>query len=133
MNYLFINTVLTNCPSFAVFDAKGKISAAGKHIPMVENLVAGLIEFLQKNKIDSAALSGVLVVAGPGSFSSSRAGVVLANAFSFLQKTPVVGVAADETARPEDLIAQNIKKLIAAKQGTRAEVFYKYPPHITAK
>lgn len=41
-------------------------------------------------------IEGVCVVAGPGSFSSVRAGVLDANLIARLQKVPLVGVTVDE-------------------------------------
>ena len=132
MNYLFINTVNPNHVSFAIFTSGGVVLYSLGFVEKQEDLNEKLNAFLKNKKIKPETIKGIMVISGPGSFSASRAGVVLANAFNFLYKIPVLSVK-DEPASMEDLIKINFGRLKRAKAGTAAEVYYEKPPNITMK
>ena len=57
-----------------------------------ENTLFLLDKFLKKNRIKLAKLKKIIVNRGPGSFTSVRIGVVLANTLSNSLKIPVIGI-----------------------------------------
>lgn len=132
MTYLFINTVNPNYASFAIFQNGGVVLYLCGFIDKQERLNYELEAFLKSKKIKSEEFRGVMVVTGPGSFSASRAGVVLANTFNFLYGIPILGIK-DSGASIEEMIKENISRLKRAKKTTAAEVYYENPPNITMK
>jgi hypothetical protein len=130
--YLFFNTVSPELPGLAIFDEKGGVFGQSGFVGKNELLAESLSVFFKKNKIVAGDFSAVLVICGPGSFSASRAGVVAANAMEFLFGVPVLG-AEDKGLDFSAIISHNLGKLKKIQRGSRAEVFYKYPPNITPK
>ncbi|MBU1179431.1 hypothetical protein KJ885_00635 [Patescibacteria group bacterium] len=128
--YLFINTVDKSCSSFVIFGGKGEIFFTHEFIDKQEKLIGQLKAFLKKSKIIPKNLKGVLVMSGPGSFTASRAGIVLANSFNFIYKIPVVD-AEDRGSGAEEFIKNNLKKLLKAKKSSTAKVYYSRKPNIT--
>lgn len=57
-----------------------------------EKYLASLDQFLSEQKMSSADISRILIVSGPGSFTASRVSVVVANAFAFVHKIPMVPI-----------------------------------------
>lgn len=128
--YFFVNTINHNCASFAIFTSKGVILYLKRFIDKQELLAAGLADFLKKLKLNFRNIGGVLVINGPGSFSASRAGAVLANSFNFLYNIPVLAIK-DTDAKLEDIIKSNLKRLKRVKNSAVAGVYYQAPPNIT--
>ncbi len=134
---LFINTVDSNYGSFAIFQSRGVVLYLCEFIDKQERLNKKLTAFLKSKKIKPQEFKAVMVVTGPGSFSASRAGVVLANAFNFLYGIPVLGIKDSGTspngASIEEMIRDNLGRLKRSKKTTVAEVYYENPPNITIK
>ncbi len=61
-----------------------------------EKILLAIDKLFKKNKIKSSDLSGVIVVTGPGGFSSLRAGVSTANALAYSLNIPIKGIKLDE-------------------------------------
>ncbi len=74
-------------------------------------------------------LSGICVVSGPGSFTSTRTGVVVANILSRQLKLPLVGVTLDEVV---DLGALT-QKLPGMAASSFVAPRYSSEPNITVK
>ena len=115
-----------------IFNNKGEIFFIEKFIDKQENLIKRLKVFFEKNKIVPKNLKGVLVISGPGSFTASRAGIVLANSFNFLYKIPVVD-AENKGDGAKEVIRNNLKKILEAKKSSVAKVYYNRKPNITVK
>jgi len=128
--YFFINTVNKNYPSFMVFGDKGEVFFREKFIDKQENLVKKLKIFFEKYKIPPKDIMAVLAINGPGSFVGSRAGVTLANSFSFLYEIPILGVE-DMGSSALELIKNNLKRLKKIKKNSVASVYYSREPNIT--
>jgi len=128
--YLFINTVNSNLPSFAIFDEKGNVETF-KFINKQENLNKNLSLFFKRNRLDIKDIKAVLALTGPGSFSASRAGVVFANSFNFLQSAPILGIKDEEGKTMVDILKKYTKKLKNLNKDAKAEVYYKHKPNIT--
>ncbi len=75
-----------------------------------------------------ARLKGVIVVSGPGSFTSSRLTVTIANAISFALSLPMIAV-----ENPDRLAVKELLKSIDfdTKQSEFAIPVYDRPAHIT--
>lgn len=93
MSWLFLDTHKPGEARFAVLE-EGKLP----QVNVIEGRTVGLLPKLAKtmgskglNKVD-----GICVVAGPGSFSSVRAGVLDANMMARLLNIPLVGITVDE-------------------------------------
>ena len=74
--------------------------------------------------------NAVLVVSGPGSFTSSRVSVVMANAIAFARQIPVLGI--ENSGRLS--LSKFVKVLDSAAWplvGEAAIPVYDRPPHIT--
>lgn len=132
MTYLFINTVNSNYASFAIIESGGVVLYLCEFVDKQEQLNEKLTVFLKSKKIKPQAIKGVLVITAPGSFSASRAGVVLANSFNFLFSIPVLGIK-DLKMSLEDMISSNLDRLKHAKKTMTAEVYYEKPPNTTMK
>lgn len=65
------------------------------------------IDALLKSKgVSRKRIGGIIVVLGPGPFSSLRGAVTIANSLAFALNIPVVGLRKDEFANLEELLAK---------------------------
>lgn len=129
-SYLFINTINPVEPGLVLFSEEGEILKKQKFTEKQEELPGVLMGFLKSAKIKKERIKGILVYTGPGSFSGSRAGVVIANAFNFIYEIPVVGIRAGE-GNYQKIIADNCSKFKKAGKKSRAKVYYAHEPNIT--
>ncbi len=95
-----------------------------------EKLLAGVDKFLKSKKGQLNDLKGIMVVIGPGGFTSLRVGVIIANTLAFALKIPVAGFKQTEFKNKKDLVKKGIKKLKNSK-GRMVLPFYGKEPHIT--
>ncbi|HNZ86442.1 MAG TPA: tRNA (adenosine(37)-N6)-threonylcarbamoyltransferase complex dimerization subunit type 1 TsaB [bacterium] len=94
-----------------------------------ENLLKFLDKFLRSKKVKLQNLKRIIVNTGPGSFTSVRIGVVLANTLSFALKIPVVGTSQKEIKTKDDIL-----KLLDLKPSREfVKPFYYKEPNITQK
>lgn len=127
--YLFINTVANRLPSFALFG--GKSNARTAFINRQEELNLKLNSFLKKHCVKSAGIKAVLAIAGPGSFSAARAGVILANGFNFTRKIPVLAIIDEPKQEFPELIKKYLPRLLKLNPKSKANVYYNHEPNIT--
>ena len=73
-------------------------------------------------------LNAVAVVTGPGSFTSSRVSVTIANAIAFAKGIPVIGIPNPERL---DIVALTVPANLPPADRFAVPV-YDRPPHITA-
>ena len=94
-----------------------------------EKLLPSVISLLASQKATSSDLRGIAVVSGPGSFSSLRVGVTLANTFAYALRIPIIGLESGM-----EISAKEIEKKITKKKKI-AFVLPKYgkEPNITKK
>lgn len=69
-----------------------------------ENLLNLLNKFLKSKKVKLEKLQKIIVNTGPGSFTSVRIGVVLANTLSYSLKISVVGISNKKLENIKDFI-----------------------------
>lgn len=127
MSWLFIDTTVAGTCRVGVLIENGKgihtvAARSGSLLP----LLAAKIGLSALKKTD-----GVCVVAGPGSFSSVRGGVLVANLLSRFLKKPLVGIPVSES---KDLAAlfEQLRKRDILSQPFVAPV-YDAEPNITVK
>lgn len=77
-------------------------------------------------------LDGICVVSGPGSFTSTRTGVMIANILSRQLRLPLVGVALDE-AQDLDVLTLRLTTHHAPRTATYVAPVYSSEPNITIK
>jgi tRNA threonylcarbamoyl adenosine modification protein YeaZ len=64
-----------------------------------DGLFMGIDRLFKNGKLKTSDLKGIVVIKGPGSFTSVRVGVAVANQFSHQLKIPIVGLTTDEWYR----------------------------------
>jgi tRNA threonylcarbamoyladenosine biosynthesis protein TsaB len=75
-----------------------------------DQLLSTIEEMLHKQKKDWKDLSGIVVYAGPGSFTGLRIGITVANTIAYVQKIKIVGETGDSWF-------EEGAKMLAAGQG----------------
>jgi len=135
--YLFIHTLLDKQLMVGLFNKKRLIdriiqNAPQGHSKTLLNLIDNL---LKKNQLKLDNLRGILVVNGPGSFTSIRIGLAVANTLAYLLKIPAVGIKINEFNLTEKNINNLIKigrqKLSKIKKWQLVSPFYGKKPNIT--
>ncbi|MFA5359128.1 MAG: tRNA (adenosine(37)-N6)-threonylcarbamoyltransferase complex dimerization subunit type 1 TsaB [Patescibacteria group bacterium] len=97
-----------------------------------EKLLFLVDRVLKKNKIKFKDLKGVIVVTGPGGFSSVRLGVILANTMGYALDIPVIGLRySKKYSSLEELVADGIEILKDKSSFSMVHPFYNQKPNIT--
>lgn len=128
---LVINTAQNDNLSLAVLRGKEivkSVSINAKH-KQSDKLLLEIDKLLKK---DVKKLSHIVVVSGPGSFTSLRIGVVVGNTLAWALSLPLAEISLDEFNGDNfvDIVNSKIKK---AKKGFIAEPVYDRGPNITKK
>ena len=93
------------------------------------NLSDGLLQFLQQCLkefgVEWADLSGIVVFRGPGSYTSLRIGLTVANTMASSLQIPIVGVDGEQWQ------ADGLARLSAGKDDKIVLPIYLQPVHIT--
>ncbi|HEU5187589.1 MAG TPA: tRNA (adenosine(37)-N6)-threonylcarbamoyltransferase complex dimerization subunit type 1 TsaB [Candidatus Saccharimonadales bacterium] len=92
---------------------------------LARDLLAKINEQLTKNNLDFKDVSGVIVFAGPGSFTGLRIGITVANTIAYGNTVPIVAPSGD------NWLKQGIKELLAGKNNKIALPQYGADAHIT--
>jgi tRNA threonylcarbamoyladenosine biosynthesis protein TsaB len=98
---------------------KSQWQESAKLLPMINHL-------LKKNKTAFEQLKGIIVVKGPGGFTSLRIGLITANTLGYALKIPVTGVKLNN-----NMIKQGIARIKKLKSFRIVEPFYGKEPNIT--
>ncbi len=97
-----------------------------------EKLLKAIDSLLNQNKIKTRQLKGLIVITGPGPFTSIRIGVAVANTLAYALKIPVVGLANRQGLTSEEkLIKLGLSKLKQVKANKYILPFYNKEPNIT--
>ncbi len=125
---LYINTGIREFLEFALV-IKGKIFLLKRKVGIrqSEKALSLLDGFLKKNKYKLQDIKKIVVNRGPGSFTSVRLGIVLANTLSFGLKIPMSGIYNLELKNDEDYL--NLSKLKFSKDFIKP--YYDRDPDIT--
>lgn len=116
-----------------LLDSEGRLLSFQEFSVTPEDYLATLAQFFVDHLISPEALEKIIVVAGPGSFTSSRIIVTIANALAFAKRLPIIGVVNVVHQNGEEMIRES--GLLWVKQETEGFVtpVYDRPPHITIK
>ncbi len=117
---------------FALIDG-GAIVHKTKKTVSPERQLFELDAFLNLHSVSLSDITKVFVVSGPGSFTSSRLSVVIANTISFVQDIPVVSIENKEDLSIEEL-AERLMSSTGSDNNTGlrfASPTYNMPPRIT--
>jgi tRNA threonylcarbamoyladenosine biosynthesis protein TsaB len=93
--YLFIDSSQKDEMQVAVLEKDGSVLVLKKvksKYQQAEKLLPSIETVLDSIKMKKENIKGVLVVHGPGGFTSLRIGIATANAFGFSLNIPVVGI-----------------------------------------
>jgi tRNA threonylcarbamoyladenosine biosynthesis protein TsaB len=125
---LYINTSIREFLEFALVD-KGKIFLLKRKVGIrqSEKALSLLDDFLKKNKYKLQDIKKIVVNRGPGSFTSVRLGIVLANTLSFGLKVTLAGIYNLDLKNNEDYL--NLSKLKFSKDFIKP--YYDRDPDIT--
>ncbi len=98
----------------------------------VEKLLPEIDKMLKKQKTTLADLTGIIVVSGPGPFTSIRIGLTTANILSWFLKIPAVGVKISQFKNITQLITIGERNLKG--RGKESVLpFYGKAPNITKR
>lgn len=97
-----------------------------------EHFLSALDAFMQERAVSWKQLERVVVVVGPGSFTSTRVIVTIANGIAFAQTIPVLGVENPTHAPLQTLIENSVWQNIESPD-TFASPVYDRPPNITMR
>ncbi|MFA6132192.1 MAG: hypothetical protein WC702_04015 [Patescibacteria group bacterium] len=116
-----------------LLDSEGRLLSFQEFTVAPEGYLATTAEFLHDHLVSPEALEKIVVVSGPGSFTSTRIIVTIANALAFAKKLLVIGVENAARQGGEEMIRTS--GAIWVKQKTEGFVtpVYDRPPHITIK
>ncbi|PIT89817.1 hypothetical protein COU23_01880 [Candidatus Kuenenbacteria bacterium CG10_big_fil_rev_8_21_14_0_10_36_11] len=156
--YLFINTSNNKFISLALADAKGKIlvykkikaeyQQAEKLLTAIEKIIVKYQQEIKKKKFIRreqkflfpagfwSQILGIIVVQGPGGFTSLRIGIATANALAWALQIPIVGVEWKKDVmelQDKQLISIGLNKIKKSKKFKQILPKYGSEPNITMK
>ncbi|MBI4239659.1 hypothetical protein HY620_01570 [Candidatus Uhrbacteria bacterium] len=106
--------------------------AIRKQMKVVDrNVLAACDALLTKEKVALKKLKGIVVVTGPGQFSSLRTGITIANTLGFACSLPVAGVKLADTL--DAMLNSGLQKLAKLKKFRPLGAEYGQEPNITVK
>src|SRR3990170_1121095 len=131
--FFIMEAVDINKAVLALIGADGEIIAKQEIKFSVGNikLLKRISDFLKKQKINFSDISGIITVAGPGSFTSIRTSLSIVNTWAAVESIPVVGLSRQDFLSFDDLIKKGIVELKKAKHLKIIQPFYGRPPDIT--
>ncbi|HSX14867.1 MAG TPA: tRNA (adenosine(37)-N6)-threonylcarbamoyltransferase complex dimerization subunit type 1 TsaB [Candidatus Saccharimonadales bacterium] len=101
----------------------GEIWQSGRELS--EGLLTHILEIIKQNQASIDDLSGIIVFEGPGSFTSLRIGLSVANTMAYSQNLPIVG------STGKNWITAGFTKLKSAKPGDYVMPAYGAEANIT--
>lgn len=127
---LFLNTCSREAVEIGLAGAENKFyEKFAPKLDLSAEFLPHLGFFLKNHKTSFGDLIKIIVVSGPGGFTSTRVGVAVANALGFALSIPVVGVKGQDFS----FAASGFKKLSGLKGSVRpVSPFYSAPPTITS-
>lgn len=89
-----------------------------------------LLEFLEQHT-EVRKLEGIIVIPGPGGFSTVRAAALFANLASFAMKIPTLAIRPKPSESLEEIFARGKSELKRNKKSESIEPLYAGSPNIT--
>ena len=96
-----------------------------------KNILESINKILKEKKQKLTSLKGVIVVNGPGAFTSIRIALSITNILAWTLKIPAVGVSFKKNASDKILAREGVKKMSYRKIGDLVLPFYGKKPNIT--
>jgi len=94
-----------------------------------ENILGKIDRLLKQYKIKIKKIKGIIVVCGPGRFTSIRIALSIVNTIGYLLDIPCIGIRKSDFNQKN--IEQLIKKLDKMRHFSLAKPFYGKKPNIT--
>ncbi len=125
--YLMVDTSERDVVVLSVFDEMTR----QKVVKNVSNrdLLKCIDEFLNTQKLRKEDVSGIMVVVGEGSFTSTRLATTVVNTFAYVQDVPVLAISKEQAVDPQALIPELLKQL----KGQYISATYSGVPNIGKK
>lgn len=92
-----------------------------------QQILKAITQLLAKKKVALNQITGIIVYRGPGSFTSLRIGISVANALAYAQQVPISGTTG------EDWMNKGLATLSKTKPGKFVIPEYGALPHITVQ
>lgn len=131
---LIINTAVEDKFNIALVNKVGVMLAQkkvnGKYV-QAEKLLPTIVNLMKLYKIKKNDLTGVVVVKGPGGFTSIRIGVITANTLSFALNLPIIDFKLGEFTDMDNLAEKAVKKFKNKVNQKLVIPFYGREPNIT--
>ncbi len=134
--YLYINTSSYEKIVLALLSQKGRILELKKTkaaYQQSEKLLANIEKILSFANCQLANVRGIIVIKGPGGFTSLRIGVVTANTLAWSLQIPIVGIMLKSGETDEKIIQKGFKKIQKMKKFRQTFPKYGKEPNITLK
>lgn len=128
--FLYINTSSHEKIILALFDKSGKVLVM-KKIKAVYQQSEKLLSEINKIIPKIKDLKGIIVVIGPGGFTSLRIGIATANAMAWSLNIPILGVENKSGLGDKILIDKNFKKILNKRVFKQVLPKYGKEPNIT--
>lgn len=124
MAWLYINSAAPEASEVGI------ISRTTQKVTKISGRSHAILNTIVRTKRrQKSKLEGVCVVSGPGSFSSIRTGVLIANVLARLERIPLYGIRLDQAQSLSTLVMQLEEKMIAPQEYVKPE--YDAEPNIT--
>jgi tRNA A37 threonylcarbamoyladenosine modification protein TsaB len=124
MAWLYINSAAPEASEVGI------ISRTAQKVTRISGRSHAILNTIVRIKRKHASkLEGICVVSGPGSFSSIRTGVLIANILARIEQIPLYGIRLDQAQPVSTLVAQLDAKMIAPQAYVKPE--YDAEPNIT--
>ncbi len=122
--YIMIDMSEKDVVAVALFDERSVTHK--KEMTKNRDLLPLIEKFLVEEGVKQEDVQGIMVVVGSGSFTSTRIGCVVANAFAYAMKIPALTISKEESANPQE----QIKKLLSQTRGQYVSAKYSGEPNI---
>lgn len=98
-----------------------------------EEYLATIAQFFSNSSTQLEAIEKIFVVSGPGSFTSTRMIVTIANALAFSKNIPIIGAENATRRDNKELVRDSCLLWLRQESDGFVTPTYDRPPHITLK
>ncbi|PIU15388.1 hypothetical protein COT20_01770 [bacterium (Candidatus Gribaldobacteria) CG08_land_8_20_14_0_20_39_15] len=133
--YLYINNLNPGKIILAILNGAPEKKQKWFNFPVADDRDKNILYFIdkifKKEKRKSTDLRGIIVINGPGAFTSIRIALSITNILAWTLKIPAVGVSFKKNASDKILAREGVKKISYRKIGDLVLPFYGKKPNIT--
>lgn len=130
---LFLAAQDIACLEVGLLDHNGRILLFQRFSVAPEEYLAAIARFFSSRSVSLETVEKIFVVSGPGSFTSTRMIVTIANALAFSKNIPITGVENATRKNSEELVCDSSLLMTRQEDGGFVTPTYDRPPHITLK